>query len=101
MALFEMHCNILQLTFDILFNIHNLLNSIIIIKKSFVSQVCLMTRHHTVQSSDAKFSMKAVKKLLVAGGAPRVEVNKIKRSTIVEQWKKLIGDDSWGFSAMI
>ena len=45
MALFEMHCNILQLTFDILFNIHNLLNSIIIIKKSFVSQVCLMTRH--------------------------------------------------------
>ena len=51
--------------------------------------------------SDAKFSMKAVKKLLLARGAPRAEVNKIKRSTIVEQWKKLIGDDSRGFSAMI
>ena len=35
--------------------------------------------------SDAKFSMKAVKKLLVARGAPRAEVNQIKRSTIVEQ----------------
>ena len=32
-------------------------------------------------------------KLLVARGAPRAEVNKIKRSTIVEQWKKLIGEE--------